>query len=65
MKNIYKSVSLRANNPDKLSKLQSAGIIIEIRTLLEGMPNPYNTNYLETKKKWWNIFRYQQKRMDN
>jgi len=51
MKNIYKSVSLRANNPDKLSKLQSAGIIIEIRTLLEGMPNPYNTNYLETKKK--------------
>lgn len=45
-----KSVALMTNNPDKLSKLQSAGIIIENRIPLEIIPNQYNINYLKTKK---------------
>lgn len=39
------------NNLDKLSKLQGVGIIIESRIFSEGMLNPYNMNYSETKKK--------------
>ena len=45
-----KSVALMTNNPDKISKLQSTGVIIESRVPLEIIPNQYNINYLKTKK---------------
>jgi len=45
-----KSVNLITNNPEKLNKLQSLGIIIEGRTSIEIQPNQYNEKYLKTKK---------------
>jgi len=45
-----KSVALITNNPDKMSKLQSSGVMIENRISLEILPNKENEFYLKTKK---------------
>ncbi len=45
-----KSIDLMTNNPEKINKLQSLGIIIENRIPLEIPSNQYNENYLKTKK---------------
>lgn len=45
-----KSVDLITNNPEKISKLQSIGIIIENIIAIGVQENPYNKNYLNTKK---------------
>ncbi len=45
-----KSVVLMTNNPDKISKLQSLGIIIEGRMPIEAPLSQYNKEYLKIKK---------------
>lgn len=45
-----KKVELMTNNPDKISQLKLAGITITKRVPLEVSPNPYDLNYLKTKK---------------
>ncbi len=45
-----KSVALMTNNPEKISRLQSLGIIIEGRIPVETLPNEHNERYLKTKK---------------
>jgi adenylate cyclase class IV len=39
-----------SNNPEKINKLQSLGIIIEGRTPIEIQQNPHSEQYLKTKK---------------
>jgi GTP cyclohydrolase II len=45
-----KSIRLITNNPEKMNKLQSLGIIIESRIPIEIKPTRYNKQYLKTKK---------------
>jgi GTP cyclohydrolase II len=45
-----RSVDLMTNNPDKLNKLQSMGIIIEDRIPITIRPNQFSEKYLDSKK---------------
>lgn len=45
-----KSINLITNNPEKINKLQSIGIIIENKITIKVNENPHNKNYLKTKK---------------
>jgi GTP cyclohydrolase II len=44
------SVDLMTNNPDKISKMQDVGVVIENRIPAIIEPNQHNKRYLETKK---------------
>ena len=43
-------IRLLTNNPNKVAKLEAAGIIIEERVPHQLPPNPHNINYLATKR---------------
>ena len=45
------SIELLSNNPDKLNIWNESGIIVSNRVPLIIEPNPYNQDYLSTKKK--------------
>lgn len=45
-----KSIDLITNNPEKIDKLQSLGVIIENRIPIEIQSNQHNEKYLKTKK---------------
>ncbi|MBI9099785.1 MAG: 3,4-dihydroxy-2-butanone-4-phosphate synthase [Spirochaetaceae bacterium] len=47
-------INLMTNNPDKISSLESYGIIIENRISLEIESNVFNVRYLKTKKEKMN-----------
>jgi GTP cyclohydrolase II len=44
------SVDLMTNNPDKISKLQDVGVVIESRIPVIIKANQHNKRYLETKR---------------
>ena len=43
-------IRLLTNNPNKVAKLEAAGIIVEERVPHQLPPNPHNINYLATKR---------------
>ena len=43
-------IRLLTNNPNKVAKLETAGIIVEERVPHQLPPNPHNINYLATKR---------------
>lgn len=45
-----KSVALLTNNPDKIEKLGAEGVAVTERIPIVIPPNPYDRDYLETKK---------------
>ena len=44
-----RSIRLITNNPDKLRKLESEGVVVRERIALSVSPNPHNRRYLSTK----------------
>ena len=44
------SIALLSNNPDKIEKLTAAGVTVTRRIPIITQPNPYNVQYLETKR---------------
>jgi len=46
-----KSVILHTNNPRKITGLEKHGITVTRRAPIVIPPNPFNKQYLETKKK--------------
>lgn len=45
-----RSIALLSNNPDKITKLESEGVVITRRIPIVVPSNQYNQRYLETKR---------------
>ncbi|MBW3088533.1 bifunctional 3,4-dihydroxy-2-butanone-4-phosphate synthase/GTP cyclohydrolase II [Bifidobacterium sp. 82T24] len=45
-----RSIDLMTNNPDKISQLEAAGIVIDSRVPIVIPPNEFDANYLSTKQ---------------
>ncbi|MCE2516384.1 MAG: GTP cyclohydrolase II, partial [Alphaproteobacteria bacterium] len=46
----HEQIRLLTNNPDKIAQIESCGITVKERIALTPDSNPYNSDYLNTKK---------------